>query len=67
MQEKILDFIIEHPVVLIFLPFLGGIALFRHFQRTKRKLDHIDARGWLLFAFGFIIAVIVLAIWLVYY
>ena len=67
MPDQILDFIIKYPIVLIFLPLLVGMFLFRRFQRMKRRLDHIDAGSWLLVIVGFIGAAIAIAIWLAFF
>ncbi|MFT7631165.1 MAG: hypothetical protein ACI87E_002200 [Mariniblastus sp.] len=67
MPDQILDFIIEYPIVLIFLPLLVGMLLFRRFQYMKRRLDHIDAKSWSLVIIGFIGAAIAISIWLAFF
>lgn len=66
MRDQIIEFVVQHPavvipLVLLLLPF----ALVRRYRRIKRKTSHInDAKSKSMLVLGFAVAIVIIVGWL---
>jgi uncharacterized membrane protein len=68
LKEQLLDFVTKNPLALIPLFVLVGIVMVLRYQRTKRRLSHVnDFKSRFMVGFGLVVAAVIIGLYLTYF